>query len=70
MKFRTTMLLLTVVTVMPTKAQTEQKTLTVDELFQLIESNSKTLQVQKTSVEFANKGIEAARAERLPDVSA
>ena len=64
------MLLLTVVTVMPTKAQTEQKTLTVDELFQLIESNSKTLQVQKTSVEFANKGIEAARAERLPDVSA
>lgn len=64
------MLLLTVVTVMPTKAQTEQKTLTVDELFQLIESNSKTLQVQKTSVEFANKGIEAARAERLPDVGA
>ena len=42
--------------------------MTVDELFQLIESNSKTLQVQKTSVEFAQKGIEAARAGRLPEL--
>ena len=44
--------------------------MTVDELFQLVESNSKTLQEQKISVEFAQKGIEAARAQRLPDVNA
>ena len=58
-----------VVAVMPAKAQTEQR-MTVDELFQLVESNSKTLQEQKISVEFAQKGIEAARAQRLPDVNA
>ena len=46
------------------KAQTERR-MTVDELFQLVESNSKTLQEQKISVEFAQKGIEAARAQRL-----
>ena len=51
------------------KAQ-EQRRLTVDELFQLVESNSKTLQEQKISVEFAKKGIEAARAQRLPELSA
>ncbi|MBR2290993.1 MAG: TolC family protein, partial [Prevotella sp.] len=54
---------------MPAKAQTERR-MTVDELFQLVESNSKTLQEQKISVEFAQKGIEAARAQRLPDVNA
>ncbi|MBQ7511968.1 MAG: TolC family protein, partial [Prevotella sp.] len=58
-----------VVVVMPAKAQTERR-MTVDELFQLVESNSKTLQEQKISVEFAQKGIEAARAQRLPDVNA
>ena len=58
-----------VVAVMSAKAQTEQR-MTVDELFQLVESNSKTLQEQKISVEFAQKGIEAARAQRLPDVNA
>ena len=51
------------------KAQSERR-MTVDELFQLVESNSKTLQEQKISVEFAQKGIEAARAQRLPDVNA
>ena len=44
--------------------------MTVDDLFQLVESNSKTLQETKISVEFAQKGIEAARAQRLPDVNA
>ena len=58
-----------VVAVMPAKAQTEQR-MTVGELFQLVESNSKTLQEKKISVEFAQKGIEAARAQRLPDVNA
>ena len=50
------------------KAQTERK-MTVDELFQLVESNSKTLQTEKISVEFAQKGIEAARTARLPELS-
>ena len=51
------------------KAQTERM-MTVDNLFQLLESNSKTLQQEKISVEFARKGMEAARSARLPDVNA
>ena len=51
------------------KAQQEQR-MTVDELFELVESNSKTLQSQKISVEFAQKGIEVARLARLPEVNA
>ena len=62
-------LMLVVVTVNVTKAQ-NGRMMTVDELFQLVESNSKTLQEQKISVEFAQRGIEAARAQRLPDVNA
>ena len=70
MVFRQVALLsVVVVAVMPSVAQTERR-MTVDELFQLVESNSKTLQEQKISVEFAQKGIEAARAQRLPDVNA
>ena len=70
MIFRQAALLsIVVVAVMSAKAQTERR-MTVDELFQLVESNSKTLQEQKISVEFAQKGIEAARAQRLPDVNA
>ena len=62
------MLLMAIVGVMPTSAQ--KRSMTVTELFDLVESNSKTLQETKTSVEFAQKGIEAARAQRLPDVNA
>ena len=43
--------------------------MTVGELFERIESNSKTLQQQKTSVEFASKEIDAARSQRLPDIN-
>ena len=64
------MLLLTAVTtVTVAKAQREHK-MTVDELFQLVESNSKTLLSEKISVEFAQKGIEAARSARLPELVA
>ena len=63
------MLLMVVAGAMPVKAQ-EKRAMTVTELFNLVESNSKTLREQKTSVEFAQKGIEAARAQRLPDVNA
>ncbi len=58
-----------VTAVIAVKAQQEQR-LTVNELFELVESNSKTLQSQKISVEFAQKGIEVARAARLPEVNA
>ena len=53
---------------MPAKAQ-EKRTLTVGQLFELVESNSKTLRQQKTSVEFASKEIDAARSLRLPDIN-
>ena len=61
--------LMAVATAMVAKAQTERK-MTVDELFQLVESNSKTLRQEKISVEFAKKGIEAARSARLPELTA
>ena len=61
--------MLVVAAVTVAKAQSERR-MTVDDLFQLVESNSKTLQETKISVEFAQKGIEAARAQRLPDVNA
>lgn len=58
-----------VTAVIAVKAQQEQR-MTVNELFELVESNSKTLQSQKISVEFAQKGIEVARTARLPEVNA
>jgi outer membrane protein TolC len=61
--------LIAAATAMVAKAQTERK-MTVDELFQLVESNSKTLRQEKISVEFAKKGIEAARSARLPELTA
>ena len=70
MTLRTAVALLMAVTVATAvKAQTERR-MTVDELFQLVESNSKTLQHEKISVEFARKGMEAARTARLPELSA
>jgi len=62
-------LMLVVPAAIAAKAQSERR-MTVDDLFQLVESNSKTLQEAKISVEFARKGIEAARSQRLPDVNA
>ena len=69
MNMRFLALMLVVPAVIVAKAQSERKVLTVDALFQLVESNSKTLQERRTSVEYANQGIEAARAQRLPDVN-
>ena len=65
---RSIALLAVVVGVMPMKSQ-ERRTMTVGQLFELIESNSKTLRQQKTSVEFASKEIDAARSLRLPDIN-
>ena len=69
MSFRSVMLLMVVVGVMPVRAQ-EKRAMTVKELFELVETGSKTLQETKTSVDYAQKGVEAARAQRLPDVNA
>ena len=69
MNFRSVMLLMVVACVMPATSQ-ERRAMTVTELFDLVESNSKTLQETKTSVDFAQKGIEAARTQLLPDVNA
>lgn len=68
------MLLMAVVAVMPAMpkvaSEQEKRAMTVKELFELVETGSKTLQETKTSVDFAQKGVEAARAQRLPDVNA
>ncbi|MBR3857353.1 MAG: TolC family protein [Bacteroidaceae bacterium] len=69
MTFRNMAFLIVVATATVAKAQTERK-MTVDELFQLVESNSKTLRQEKISVEFAKKGIEAARSARLSELTA
>lgn len=70
MEIRSMALLTAVVTAMSAKAQGEVQMMTVDKLFQLVESNSKTLQETKTSVEFAQMGLKSARAQRLLDVNA
>ena len=62
------MLVLAVTAVIAARAQ-DKRTMTVEELFSLVESNSKTLRTQKTSVEFASKGIETARSQRLPNIN-
>ncbi len=50
-------------------AQT-QRSMTISELFGLVETGSKTLQMQKTGVDVAIRGIEEARSRRLPDINA
>ncbi len=42
--------------------------MTVSQLFERLEDNSKSLRTQKTGVEIANLGIETARKKRLPDL--
>ena len=69
MVFRNVVFLMVVTTATVVKAQSEHK-MTVDELFQLVENNSKTLQQEKLSVDFSKKGVEAARTARLPELTA
>ncbi len=47
-----------------------EQPMTINQLFQRVEDNSKSLSVQKTDVEIANYGIEVARSKRLPDIDA
>lgn len=50
-------------------AQTQQR-ITVDELFNLVESGSKSLHAQKTNVEVAQRAIDVAKDQKLPDIDA
>ena len=46
-----------------------RKSLTVEELFQLVETNSSSLQAAKTGVQFADLGVASAKTERLPEIN-
>lgn len=47
-----------------------QKPMTINDLFNHIEQNSRSLIASKTGVEAAQMGVETARSQRLPDISA
>ena len=49
---------------------TVEQPMTISQLFELVEGSSRSLRTQKTGVEAANLGIEAARSKRLPDIDA
>lgn len=51
-------------------AAQNQRTITINELFGLVEEGSKTLKTQKTNVDVAAKAVEAAKSQRLPDIGA
>ena len=50
-------------------AQT-QRSMTVDQLFSLIESGSNVLTAQKTGVDVASRAVDEAKSKRLPDINA
>lgn len=50
-------------------AQT-QRSMTIDQLFSLIESGSNVLTAQKTGVDVASRAVEEAKSKRLPDINA
>lgn len=47
-----------------------ERRMTVDELFSLVESGSKTLKARKTAVSVASRAVEEAKSQRLPDIGA
>ena len=47
-----------------------QQMMTIDQLFEKIEGNSKSLRTMKSGVEVASIGIESAKSKRLPDLDA
>lgn len=46
-----------------------EKMLSLDNLFQLVEANSKNLQAEKQGAEAASESVEAAKSQRLPDLN-
>lgn len=53
-----------------TLAAQTQRTMTIGELFSLVEQGSSALKTQKTSVDVATRAVEAAKSQRLPDIGA
>lgn len=53
-----------------TAAVAHETPMTIDGLFEKLETGSKRLRTQKTGVEVADLGIEAAKSKRLPDIDA
>jgi len=51
-------------------AQAQQRSLTIDELFSLVEQNSKSLRSTKAGIDVAAKAVDEARSQRLPDINA
>lgn len=51
-------------------AQNTEHPMGLDELFNRVESNSKSLRIQKTGIEIAQQGIASATSRRLPDINA
>ena len=47
-----------------------QQSMTIAQLFEKIEENSKSLRTMKSGVEAANLGVESAKSKRLPDLDA
>ncbi len=47
-----------------------QQSMSIDQLFQKVEENSKSLRTMKSGVESAQLGIESAKSKRLPDIDA
>jgi len=48
----------------------EQRTITIDELFSLLETGNATLYSQKSRVDVAQQALSEARSQRLPDINA
>ena len=69
-KKRLSLLYVAVVMVMsPVSAQQQQRRMTVSELFELVENNSKSLLTQKTGAEVADQAVASAKSQRLPDIN-
>src|SRR5574344_2434128 len=69
-KKRLSLLYVAAVMVMsPVSAQQQQRRMTVGELFELVENNSKSLLTQKTGAEVADQAVASAKSQRLPDIN-
>ncbi len=49
--------------------QDNTKQLTINQLFELVEANSKSLRAQRSSEEIARQGIQVAKSQKLPDIN-
>jgi outer membrane protein TolC len=63
------MMAIALATAVSTEAQTIRK-MDINELFQLISENNKSIKASRTTVAAAQEGVKAAKSNRLPDVNA